>query len=432
MSRSKSHGAVRGPARLTLEALEGRCLPTTYSLTYLGTLGGMYSWAYAINNAGQVVGKSDVASSTHAHAYLYRAGAMTDLGTLGGDESEAYAINNHGDVVGAADATPGQFSRHAFLYHNGALTDLNALGATYSFAYDINDAGQVVGDLVYDNGQQQTYHGFLYQNGVLTDLGAPGGSYCEAYGINTSGQVAGTATFASGMTHAFLESGGTFTDLGTLPGGQFSQAYGLNDAGQVVGWADTDSGFDRHAFLYDNGAMADLGTLGGDFSLASHINAAGQVVGWSYVDSQDSVMRGYVASDGTMTDLNHLIAPHAEYVVNVADGINDQGVIVGTGQRGPFPGSYALLLTPNRHQPPQRQPLPGPTPVQLAEPPALPTGPGEVPLTLSPAPGSAVSPVPASPGEQPSPVVATPHLAVQEMHSDQPPSLADPLGPEGV
>jgi probable HAF family extracellular repeat protein len=444
MSWSKSLTTVLGrvaargkgsAARLVLERLEGRCLPSTYSLTYLGTLGGTFSWAYGINNAGEVIGKADVVPSNHAHAFRYRGGAMTDLGTLGGDESEADAINNHGDVVGSADTTPGRFSRHAFLYHDGAMTDLNGLGATYSFAYGINDAGQVVGDLVYDTGQQEIYHAFLYQNGIMIDLGTPGGDYSEAYGINSTGQVAGASSFGPGVTHAFLNSGGAFMDLGTLPGGQFSQAYGLNDAGQVVGWGDTGGSYGRHAFLYQAGLMTDLGTLGGDFSLASHINTAGQVVGWSYLDSQDVRLHGYLYSAGVMTDLNHLISPHSVYAIDVADGINDQGAIVGTGQRGPFAGYYALLLTPNPHRPPQPQPVPDPLPVQPRQPPALPPNSGEVLTEWPPALVLSEAEMSAGQRERPAPVVARSPRFVRETHLDRLAALANPLseveeGPE--
>jgi len=49
-------------------------------------------------------------------------------------------------------------------------------------------------------------------------------------------------------------------DLGTLGGGS-SVALGINDKGQVVGSADTPQG-QRHAYLWENGQMIDLGTLG--------------------------------------------------------------------------------------------------------------------------------------------------------------------------
>jgi probable HAF family extracellular repeat protein len=53
-----------------------------FPITDLGTLGGTYSSANAINNVGQVTG-----TSTNAHgeyrAFLWRKGTMIDLGTLG-------------------------------------------------------------------------------------------------------------------------------------------------------------------------------------------------------------------------------------------------------------------------------------------------------------------------------------------------------------
>ena len=66
----------------------------------LGTLGGGYSAASAINDMGQVVGDSTNASG-FSHAFIWnRMTGLKDLGTLGGGYSAASAINGMGQVVG--------------------------------------------------------------------------------------------------------------------------------------------------------------------------------------------------------------------------------------------------------------------------------------------------------------------------------------------
>lgn len=55
------------------------------------------------------------------------------------------------------------------------------------------------------------------------------------------------------------------TALGSLSDYEVTGASGLNNQGQVAGTSETSSGA-RHAFLYTNGQMRDLGTLGGDYS----------------------------------------------------------------------------------------------------------------------------------------------------------------------
>lgn len=76
-----------------------------YQIRGIGTFGGPFSDAHALNEAGQVVGTAAV-SPTSAHAFLYDfdGGALTDLGTFGGAYSAGMTlgVNDAGDVVGSA------------------------------------------------------------------------------------------------------------------------------------------------------------------------------------------------------------------------------------------------------------------------------------------------------------------------------------------
>src|SRR5437763_268366 len=116
-----------------------------YSVTDLGALAGnCCSIGSGLNNAGQVVGSGNTATSI-SHAFLYSNGQMTDLGTLGGLFSYGRAINNAGQVTGSSNTPggtlPGSFSTHAFLYRNSQMIDLGTLpGYAASFGSSINDA----------------------------------------------------------------------------------------------------------------------------------------------------------------------------------------------------------------------------------------------------------------------------------------------------
>jgi probable HAF family extracellular repeat protein len=341
----RTHPLSRRPrhstARLSLLQLEDRSLPSAYTLTILGTLGGTGdAQAHDINEAGQVVGYASTATS-QTHAFLWTNGVMTDLGTFPtGSSSKAFGLNNNGRVVGYAldGSAAGGSTNHAFLWEGGVMTDLIP-APQWSSGNAINDFGHVAG--AYNLNRP-----FIWQDGVLTDLGGFGGGtgFGYAHDINNAGQVVGSSFVNNGSEgisqHAFLWEDGVMTDLGALPGRPDSRAHAINSSGQVVGFS---SSFDPdttdelyESFLYLNGVMIDLG-VPGEGNIAYDINDSGQVVGWS-------LGRAYIYEDGVVTDLNTLIPAGSGLTLYAATAINNAGQIVGYARGGNR--FHAFLLTP--------------------------------------------------------------------------------------
>jgi probable HAF family extracellular repeat protein len=165
--------------------------------------------AYAINDAGQVAGRTDTdQGAIHAFVVGSGNGDLKDIGTLGGTNSEALAINKSGEVVGDAETANG--TPHAFLYRKGSTRDLGTIAGfdTASFARSINDQGEVVGDS--ESADQK--RAFVYSNGQMSELDKLATNLADsgfasldvAYGINNRGWIAGYGTTPDGRTIAFL------------------------------------------------------------------------------------------------------------------------------------------------------------------------------------------------------------------------------------
>ncbi len=315
--------------------------PSGYRVIDLGTLGGTYSKACAVNNAGQVVGFANVGGTVN-HAFIWENGVMTDLGTFGGAYSSAADISEAGQVVGLARYADN--AGRAFLWENGTMINLGTLVGPDgqigdSRAYGINGDGQVVGHagepFVYDTA-------FLWQDGVMHRISGLGISYSVACDINEAGQIVGEANLTGATcSQAFLWDDGTVTELGTL-GGTHSAATAINNAGQIVGWANTPTG-DCHAFLWGNGVMSDLGTLGGTHSSARDINDLGQVIGVTGSAASPS-SDPFIWQNGAMRNLNNLLPPDSDWVLTNPQAINDMGWVVGQGWHGA--DHHAFLLVP--------------------------------------------------------------------------------------
>ena len=133
---------------------------------------------------------------------------------------------------------------------------------------------------------------FLYglgaQAGVsIVDLGL--GTGRSPLAMNNSGQVIGVdITPWNGSSQSFqswIWQNGAITDLGA-PQPRANFFVSINNSGQVVGTLNYDD-----AFLWQNGVLTDLGPVVGGTSTATGINDSGQVIG----NSDDGLFcNGYI------------------------------------------------------------------------------------------------------------------------------------------
>lgn len=341
-------------ALITLVSFSTTACADTWTALDLGTLGGDFASAMAVNARGQVVGFADTSNGL-PHAFITGANGvgLIDLGTLGGSDSYALCINDIGQVAGFSSTT-GNMGLHAFITGaNGVgMVDLGTFGGTFSYGFAINSSGQVAG-------LSRTYENInVINRAFLTGANGDGVISLDSFvafasAINDSGQVVGQ----NGDNHAFITgpNGVGVTDLGTL-GGTRSSASGINSNGQVTGSSETSNG-NFHAFITGpNGAgMIDLGSLDGNSSFANGINSIGQVVGYSK-SGADTFYHAFVtgANGVGMTDLNSLVSLGSDDYLTYANSINDQGQIAAYSRNGrayllsvsavPEPENLAMLF----------------------------------------------------------------------------------------
>jgi probable HAF family extracellular repeat protein len=306
---------------------------TSYAITDIGTLpGGIFSTPWAINDKGQVAGRSSLGGGT-SQGWLYADGTLTGIGTLGGTISQPRDINIHGQIVGISSLSGGGY--RGFLYDAGTMKVIGSLGGSFSDALGINDAGQIVG--------RSASRAFLYSSGIMTDL-LPDYASSTATAINNRGQIVGFVTDSNGHRHGFILDNEVLTFLKDLPGYAQVVPWDINDKGQVVGDAMTFDG-DSQAFLYSDGHMIPLGTLpGGSQSSASAINDAGQIIGWSSVPGGGRNRPFIYTMPGLMKNLDDLLEPSG-WIEPLVFDINNHGQISASGLDVSL-GFHSLIFTP--------------------------------------------------------------------------------------
>lgn len=125
--------------------------------------------------------------------------------------------------------------------------------------------------------------------------------------------MTGSVMNSEGAPQAFAYHQGKMQLLGVMPGFAASEGLGINSKGEVVGILSPQREFSQ--FHTDN-------------PLSTPIH------------------RPFILREGKMRDLNDFIDAHAGWTLQEANGINDKGQIVGTGQHNGK--TCAFLLTPKK------------------------------------------------------------------------------------
>lgn len=190
------------------------------------------------------------------------------------------------------------------------VQDLGTLGGDVSFAFDINDFDHVVG--IARNGSDENAV-FLFHGGAMDET--PLAAVIDTMGVNINSVVAGCARGTDGVIYPaiFNAPANTTTMLGSFGSIGFGfngTATGINIHGKAVGYSYLPDGT-RHAFLFDGSSMLDINGPRSHNSLANALNDNGVVVGdsdrgpWQYVtNGATTYLRPFGTANATARSIN--------------------------------------------------------------------------------------------------------------------------------
>lgn len=316
--------------------------PTAYTVTDLGSFGGVVPTITGLNAAGQISGYAN--TSAGPRAVRYSGGVWQNVSGLETTYSVATGINAHGDLSGYELSTSGF---RAFLYVDGVgLTVFPTLtGGSMTFGTAIDDNDDVVG---WGNTTGGVTVGWRASAGTttLTPLPLlPGGTAGKVCGINNAGAIVGSSTTSLGAEHAYrINPDNSTDDVGSFDGpAGTSSACAIDDNGRVGG--NSSIAGSTHALRFDSGAPVDIDDFGPSGSPDSSVDSVSAGVSVGFYTTSTSASAAFV-QNGTdpAVDLNTLLSGAPGWVLSEAQAVNTNGAIAGDGLLNGVQADF--LLTP--------------------------------------------------------------------------------------
>jgi cell division septation protein DedD len=375
------------------------------------------SQGFGVSHGGIAVGRSIRTGGSQAFSWTLNGGIVGLPNLSGRNHAVSNSANDNGVVVGTAATTLFGSSRLPVIWQNGAVSQLPLpSGETLGDANSVNASSVAVGSV--DGGSLQ--RGAIYNGGsgtIIMQTTSNGSFFVTAFGINDSGRVVGQGidpTNAARNVGIVYDIGDAMAfEVGALPGFNGALAFGVSNTGYVVGSTMLNQGSGLPFIWSDQGGIVAIPLASGTSQGSSRaVNSAGWVVG-----NDSSAFSIPFLYDGTNTyRLADLIPPNSGWDLSMntsssADGISEDGVIVGTGVHNGETHAYAMVpaapsptptASPTATPTATSTPKPTPTATSTATPKPTPTSTATPTATSTPVPR--ITPTPrAHPSPRPRP-----------------------------
>jgi hypothetical protein len=318
-----------------------------------------------ISDSGQIVGAaySSTFAETRGFSMVGPSGGAVELldPLAGGAYSLATAVNNVGEIVGRSDL--GGIPKAAF-WAAGSPTavHLETSGGPDANAYplDINDQAQIAGFFTSSgSGNVNSWtavrwtrddRGRFDETKLPVPTPPPPSVFNAAYGINQAGYVAGTgSTLQPDVFETALRWTPTngVDELDAVPGVAFPrfQAEAINDNLVAVGWGVNNIGVSTPVRWAADGSAVNLGQPAAFTSTQPiDVNNDGTIIANASRAPQDTDPEAMLNVGGVWMQLRQRLVNPGGWTLAHAAAINNLGQIVGSGI---FNGASAgFVLTP--------------------------------------------------------------------------------------